>query len=404
MFTFPNTIPRDDMWINPPTTTRATATENGTNPLPNPPQGQNRRLSAAPAQQSRNPGAENEHHHPYIPLAQRDTHGQLRRDEETIDQRKSSVRNFGSHWIRPPAITRTLQQIRDDDAETHEREEAERRERELLELQEAAEGEDGAVDVMEDGEDWDLDAQIPDAETEEEGENEEEEEDSDEEMTEESEEDGEEEEEEEEEGEYEENEENEISINGADPTFNASSFMEGSLLSISANALLGASESGAVHFVPSELASALQEHQELDLEQADPDGDFGHNLDDDIPSAGSYEHTDTEAEDFTDSEEEPGVEAPNPFTHNISFASTNSVLRPGATHQPPLPLGLEGVTRESVGTEFDLEFGAGDSSFVASSPVMRRARPAAEQFQQEREAQRRRSARYQAQRSHGTSS
>ena len=81
-------------------------------------------------------------------------------------RRKVNVANFGSHWLKPPGVPKTLHQMREEKREQEEHAEAVRREQLAQELAEAG-GEalsmDGMMDdVQQDGGE-DLDDDIPEA-------------------------------------------------------------------------------------------------------------------------------------------------------------------------------------------------------------------------------------------------
>ncbi|KFH44691.1 hypothetical protein ACRE_045130 [Hapsidospora chrysogenum ATCC 11550] len=87
-------------------------------------------------------------------------------DEFYMARRKVNVANFGSHWLKPPGIAKTLHQMREEKREQEEHAEAVRREQLAQELAEAgAEGmpEDGMMHDVELEEAPDLDDDIPDA-------------------------------------------------------------------------------------------------------------------------------------------------------------------------------------------------------------------------------------------------
>lgn len=99
----------------------------------------------------------------------------LRADEQIVERRLHNVSNFGSTWLKPPGIPKTLHQLREERREQEEHQEAMRREQLAQELAEAeaagtggaeamldAPGEDGMDDVQLDGA-RDLDDDIPDA-------------------------------------------------------------------------------------------------------------------------------------------------------------------------------------------------------------------------------------------------
>ncbi|KAL0940708.1 uncharacterized protein CTRU02_203471 [Colletotrichum truncatum] len=108
-------------------------------------------------------------------LIERSALARLRVDEQHMDRRRLNVQNFGSGWLRPPGVPKTLHQMREEQKEQAEHAEAMRREQLVQEL---AEAEAAGQDVLEDGGDLgadldaeeeeeevrDLDDEIPDAE------------------------------------------------------------------------------------------------------------------------------------------------------------------------------------------------------------------------------------------------
>ncbi|KAM0139945.1 hypothetical protein ACHAP3_003006 [Botrytis cinerea] len=92
----------------------------------------------------------------------------LRLDEEYIERRKQNVQNWGSSWIKPPGVAKSLHQLREEKREMEEHQEAMRREQLAQELAEAEQAETEAMipaDDMEGEMDGvvDLDDEIPDA-------------------------------------------------------------------------------------------------------------------------------------------------------------------------------------------------------------------------------------------------
>ncbi|KAB8292146.1 hypothetical protein EYC80_007889 [Monilinia laxa] len=92
----------------------------------------------------------------------------LRLDEEYIERRKQNVQNWGSSWIKPPGVSKSLHQLREEKREMEEHQEALRREQLAQELAEAEEAEAEAMipgdDMEGEMEDMvDLDDEIPDA-------------------------------------------------------------------------------------------------------------------------------------------------------------------------------------------------------------------------------------------------
>jgi hypothetical protein len=235
----------------------------------------------------------------------------LTEDEKLIEQRKLNVRRFGAAWLRPPGVAKTFQARMDEDQERAEQAEMARREAQLLEMAQAAEAEAGNAEAeQEQEEERDLDADVPDAEEEEDEEEDEDEEDSDEEVT------------------------------GVDVTFNEESLMEGSIDGDGRDEL---------EMEEAELIGRLQDERDLGLER---------DLDDSVPEAGSYQHTDTELEDDTSEEEDSDAEP-------LSRQTPRSVPR-----NPVRTSG--GNVRSSRILANDPADIMGSSSFVGSSPAMGR--------------------------------
>ncbi|KAI1006256.1 hypothetical protein K3495_g1964 [Podosphaera aphanis] len=94
----------------------------------------------------------------------------LRFEEESIQHRKRNITDYGAAWLRPPGVPKSLHQLREDERELKEYQEALRRERLVQELAEAeagaannhelqpSEGLMGDMDEMQD-----LDDEIPEA-------------------------------------------------------------------------------------------------------------------------------------------------------------------------------------------------------------------------------------------------
>ncbi|KAM3428018.1 hypothetical protein MY4824_009084 [Beauveria thailandica] len=116
-------------------------------------------------------------HHPHGPngphqrqrghIIERTALARLAADEAYMQRRRSGIQNYGSTWLRPPGLPKTLHQMREEKREQEEHQEAMRREQLAQELADAeAEaaggGEDAMDDVQLDGA-QDLDEEIPDA-------------------------------------------------------------------------------------------------------------------------------------------------------------------------------------------------------------------------------------------------
>jgi hypothetical protein len=188
----------------------------------------------------------------------------LAADETAIAQRKASVRNFGAFWIRPPGIPKTLQAMNEEEAERIEQAELERQERGLADMQaqqqleearqQAAETEaqEAAGDL---DEERDLDDDVPEAEA-----------------------------------------------NTTDFTFNEDSMMEGSHVDSDEE-----NDERYAEMEAQELTGAARDEEDLGIDldaEQEEEEDQERNLDDSIPEAGSYQHTDTEVEDTDDSDSE----------------------------------------------------------------------------------------------------
>ncbi|POS86018.1 hypothetical protein EPUL_001594, partial [Erysiphe pulchra] len=92
----------------------------------------------------------------------------LRLDEESIRNRKKNITDYGAGWLKPPGVSKSLQQMREDEREMREHEETLRRERLAQELAQA--GAEAELDILLQGEDGDgmeemvdLDDDIPEA-------------------------------------------------------------------------------------------------------------------------------------------------------------------------------------------------------------------------------------------------
>lgn len=90
----------------------------------------------------------------------------LRSDEESIRNYKNSIADFGAAWLKPPGISKSLRQLREEEREMKDHQEALRREQLAQELAEAGsriemdsllQGEEGMEELP------DLDAEVPEA-------------------------------------------------------------------------------------------------------------------------------------------------------------------------------------------------------------------------------------------------
>lgn len=273
--------------------------------------------SASPPNPSSQRHASSHHHHGHHhgrPHHQSALLAALTQDENTIEQRKLNVRRFGAGWIRPPGIAKTLQAIKDEELEKEEQELMQRREQVMLDL--AAAQQDAAnAEAREEGEqdqndeaERDLDDDVPEAESE---------------LTIDSDSSD---EEDEEEGE-----------NDNTVPFNEDSFIEGSMLEAEVSHMLEMEEA--------EMAGVLQDERDLD---------------DDVPEAGEYEHTDSELEDSDDSD---GDTRPVGMSSARSRASRRTS---GGRRSSGLPSGFSGHgggAGAARGIDLGVELGHGRSSF-----------------------------------------
>ncbi|OJD31528.1 replicase polyprotein 1a [Diplodia corticola] len=288
----------------------------------------------------------------------------LLHDENIIEQRKLNVRRFGAGWIRPPGIAKTYQAAMDEAAEREEQEMLARREAAMMELANAQEQEEeearrremierGLADERgEGGEggddegDADLDADVPDldadipegslgSEEEDDEDDDDDEEDDDDENIED--------EDDEEEAVTEEEVTGDVT---QDVTFNEESmYGDASLLGEEHNEDVENAQRWVAR-EEAEMAGDLQDERDLD---------------DDVPEAGEYEHTDTEIEDITEED-----------LHNSSFnastRSTRSTRLRSSRRGVGVPAGFEnaGLIRSGAG-------GARQATGVPAFNINRRA-------------------------------
>ncbi|KAI9170982.1 hypothetical protein HJFPF1_00461 [Paramyrothecium foliicola] len=99
-------------------------------------------------------------------LIERTTLARLDADEHYLQRRRANVQNFGSGWLKPPGVPKTLHQMREEKREQEEHQEALRREQlaqELAEAEAAEMQEDGTAEDMPLDGARDLDEDIPEA-------------------------------------------------------------------------------------------------------------------------------------------------------------------------------------------------------------------------------------------------
>lgn len=122
---------------------------------------------APPAGAGQNSGPNSQRRHQQC-VAGRSPQARLRADELYMERRKQNVQNYGSSWIKPPGVFKSLHQIREERREMEEHQEALRREQLAHELAEAeaaeellqGDGDDGDMEEVRD-----LDDDIPEADT-----------------------------------------------------------------------------------------------------------------------------------------------------------------------------------------------------------------------------------------------
>ncbi len=283
----------------------------------------------------------------------------LKTDEALIQQRKTAIARFGATWIKPPGVSKTLQAETEERQEREEQEVLARREQLMLDMQaqqeaeetrqRAAAAEEEAMDEEAGDEQRDLDDDVPDGSMGMDGDLSAEEEggltDDDDDLT------------------------DEDGTTEADVTFNDGSLIEGSMLHPGIGE--GNEENSAVQreLAEQERYAQLEEAELTGAAQDEYDLDMQGNLDDSVPEAGSYQHTDTELEDDDDSDDD----------EDVSFSA--------GLEQRPSGGGLFDTTRRSIGGRLSGGSAASraslsnrdassllDSSFVTSSPVMGRMR------------------------------
>ncbi|RAR02716.1 anaphase-promoting subunit 15 mnd2 [Stemphylium lycopersici] len=345
MFSLPMIAPRPDATLWPSLHNNHTAFEDTQSQSP-------------PSHNQRRPTSHHGPHHNQNLLL-----SSLNADENTISQRKLNVRRFGAGWLRPPGVTKTLQAMRDEELEKEEQEMMQRREQVMMDLaaaqQDAANEEQRERGEMEEeagaGEvERDLDDEVPEAESSMSDSSA----DADSSSAEEEEHEEEEDEEEEEEGGSEVS--GEVQEESTVP-FNEDSFIEGSMMEAEVSHMLEMEEA--------EMAGVLQDERDLD---------------DDVPEAGSYEHTDSELEDSSDVDNSvlpPGLASARSrrSTRRRSSGRRSSGRRssglPGGMTLGAYPtagrvsLGVDlGNGRSSFGMDGSSSFLEG-SSFLRSSPA-----------------------------------
>jgi hypothetical protein len=160
-------------------------------------------------------------------------------------------------------------------------------------------------------------------------------------------------------------------------TFNEDSMMEGSMLE---------QQEHYAELEEAELTGAAQEEEDLGIEDDDLGMDEERDLDDDVPDAGSYQHTDTEEEDSSSEEEMSEVQdsfaQPSARRSARVSAQRQQQQLHSSTAQTPAVGSLQERLRAQVGGSDSLPRSPGsinlsssllESSFIGSSPMMQRA-------------------------------
>ncbi|KAH7040548.1 Apc15p protein-domain-containing protein [Microdochium trichocladiopsis] len=270
-------------------------------------------------------------------LIERSPLARLRADEQNLERRRQNVTNFGSAWLKPPGIPKTLYQLREERREAEEHQEAMRREQLAQELAEAEaaggggadvdgpengeqvgeEGADGMDDVQLDGA-RDLDEDIPEGDSAGFGLNSDDEDDD------------------EEEDEDEENEDGDeggasMANRAAEAQLMAQRMREAS----SFQGDQGASFYDGDEDLDDEARAGMIEEDDLIGDGDMDDMGMGADLDDDIPEgmsgglSGGYEHTDTDLSSSDDGEDQgntsfPPARAPQTARFRTSLARSDA--------------------------------------------------------------------------------
>ncbi|KAI1471810.1 Apc15p protein-domain-containing protein [Daldinia caldariorum] len=313
-------------------------------------------------------------------LVERSPLARLRVDEQNLERRRLNVANFGSAWLKPPGIPKTLHQLREERREAEEHQEALRREQLAQELAEAeaagvnavdAQGDDGVMDDVQLDGARDLDEDIPEADADfgigsdedededdgdEDDEDEDEDDDEDDSDDDDSDDDGDDEDDPEQRAAYAEQQLIAQQMRQADDAFRES-------------AARGRDSNyyGVDDEVDDEDQAQMIEEDDL-LGHGDGAGmDMDADLDDDIPEAedGGYEHTDSEVEMSSD-EDEDDDQAEMSFAAQVSQQASQQ-----ASQQQRLrhSLARSDATRHSLAIS-DILSHDGDS--IGSSPQFQR--------------------------------
>lgn len=294
-----------------------------------------------------------------------------------MERRRQNVTNFGSAWLKPPGVPKTLFQMREERREAEEHAEAMRREQELAAQLAEAEADAEGVDTLGDEhmadeaeEEPDLDDEIPEAEGfgfdgddsgEEDSAPEDDDEDDDDETD--------------EEGEGTENNAGQVLVSPAERRdmqatedrvreLMAQGQEGGGLTAIDDDAI--DAEDRAQMLEEDDLIHDYHQGSGSRGREDGMDMDMDADLDDDIPEAdGRYEHTDSEAE----ISDEDG-------TRDVSFASAGRAPQASRFRRSLPRSSIRGSQRGSLGAQSEIDLSGflsrDESSYMASSPQMRR--------------------------------
>lgn len=283
-----------------------------------------------------------------------------------MHRRRLNIQNYGSHWLKPPGVPKTLHQLHEEEREQKEHAEAMRREQVAQELAEAAAEQEGNLmdDVQLDGA-QDLDDEIPDADDDFGFHNDDDDDDDSEDEEDEDDED------EDEDETYEEaqREERRNDLMASQIRMNDDAFREALVRGDpDADNMYGDEEEH-------EEEDQGNMYDEEDFAENDLDGDdlgidMDADLDGDIPEAesGGYEHTDSEAE-LSSSEEEQDEDDED--DNDISFAPRSAALPPPGS---PTLHGRSSMSAPPASMDLSNLLSQDGSSFMESSPAGRRAR------------------------------
>ncbi|POR31873.1 Uncharacterized protein TPAR_07920 [Tolypocladium paradoxum] len=301
----------------------------------------------------------------------------LAADEQYMHRRRLNVQNFGSGWLKPPGVPKTLHQMREEKREQEEHQEALRREQLAQELAEAEAGEmpeDGMMDDVQLDGAQDLDDEIPDADDDHFGMGDDDDGDDD---------------DEDEEDVAEEDEADDEALREERQTDLMTARMRMTDDAFREALVRGDPDGDDMYGGEEELDEESQghmldeddfAHDHLENDAAGTGVDMDANLDDDIPEAesGGYEHTDSEAglsssssgdgdgEGCDDDDEDGGG------GHGIGFAPRTAPLGPP---QSPMLRGRTSLPPPRPSMDLSNILSQDESSFMESSPAQgRRAR------------------------------